>query len=76
MTPLAAGPCLSREPQSKLLAQRPKYFCSHHCSLHTTRSCGNPPKYPQTITHITNMADALKAEGNKLFAEKKFAESM
>jgi hypothetical protein len=28
----------------------------------------------QSVSHT--MADALKAEGNKLFAEKKFAESM
>jgi hypothetical protein len=39
------------------------------------------PILNQTSTdplHILNsiMADALKAEGNKLFAEKKFAESM
>lgn len=27
-------------------------------------------------TTLYNMADALKAEGNKLFAEKKFEESM
>jgi hypothetical protein len=44
--------------------------------VHTTRSCSNHPRRHQLYhTHIT-MADALKAEGNKLFAEKKFAESM
>jgi hypothetical protein len=32
--------------------------------------------YARLLTYTHNMADALKAEGNKLFAEKKFAESM
>lgn len=67
----------TREPQSKLLALwAPKYFCNHIGSLHTTRSRSfHTRPLPITCTYYI-MADALKAEGNKLFAEKKFAESM
>jgi hypothetical protein len=45
----------------------------------TTQTATRPStSYTHTHTHtqIHIMADALKAEGNKLFTEKKFAEAM
>jgi hypothetical protein len=67
----------TREPQSKLLAPwAPKYFCNHNDSLYTTKSRGLYTKNLATTCTYFIMADALKAEGNKLFAEKKFTESM
>lgn len=48
------------------------YISTNHLSTLTPKVTANRPS---PTTHTT-MADALKAEGNKLFAEKKYSESM
>jgi hypothetical protein len=62
----------------KLPSQRQHLFTTPRtppaCTTQTASRTSTP--YTRTHTQIPIMADALKAEGNKLFTEKKFAEAM
>ena len=65
----------ARAPQSNILATHQTIIQS--LSLARVVPKDSQSHYRINHTHNTStMADALKAEGNKLFAEKKFAESM
>ena len=74
--PAARTPFPRRAPQSNILATHQTIIQSLSLKRVVPEQIrSHIQESPQTHT-IFNMADALKAEGNKLFAEKKFAESM
>jgi hypothetical protein len=80
MTPLSLRridhPCPPELRRSKVLAKHQTIFLSLAHLPARRRIAVTPDTSTSLSIYIHNMADALKAEGNKLFAEKKFAESM
>lgn len=65
----------ARAPQSNILATRQTIIQSLTLGRLRARKLTFAVQTEPDF-NCTTMADALKAEGNKLFAEKKFAESM
>jgi hypothetical protein len=80
MTPLSLTrfdhSCPPKLRRSKVLAKHQTIILSLARLLLTSTRIAVTLPYPYQSLHTHNMADALKAEGNKLFAEKKFTESM